>query len=241
MWASHSDIQCVPILRWALASTHMNMPGSGELYTFGFNSRGQLGHGSTTSISTPTKLEDLASHHVVEVACSYFHTVVMTLEGNLYAFGRNDLGQLGIDDGMDRHVPVPLSYFNCRPVLAVACGQHHTVVSLASGGVVAFGKNDHGQLGTGDTSDYHTSPSLLAAPLDSLIVPSLACGYYHTAALAENGLIYSFGRNDYGQLGHGHRQHLSEPTVLLMHSLVDPDQLNYISILVMIIADKCTG
>nr|CCA15086.1 RCC1 and BTB domaincontaining protein putative [Albugo laibachii Nc14] len=187
---------------------------SGALYTFGFNSRGQLGHGSTNPITTPTKIKDLASYHVVEVACSYFHTIVMTMEGTLYAFGRNDLGQLGIDDGMDRHVPVPLTYFNSRPVLAVACGQHHTVVSLTNGGVVAFGKNDHGQLGTGYTLDYHASPSLLAAPLDSLVVPSLACGYYHTIALAEHGSVYSFGRNDYGQLGHGHRHHLSEPTLI---------------------------
>lgn len=105
---------------------------SGTLYTVGFNSRGQLGHGTTTSTAEPTAVQELSGKHVIDVACSYFHTAVVTAEGELYACGRNDFGQLGTKDGVDKHVPHPVSYFFRHPVLAVACGQHHTVVALST-------------------------------------------------------------------------------------------------------------
>ena len=87
------------------------------------------------------------------------------------------------------------------------------VVGLGDGGVVAFGKNDHGQLGLGSTSERVVSPTRLAPPLDRAMVPQLSCGYHHTAIVTIDGAVYTFGRNDYGQLGLGHRLHMSRPTV----------------------------
>lgn len=108
------------------------LSASGELYTVGFNMRGQLGLGSTASVPEPTLVEAMMGHRVVDVACSYFHTVIVTSDGRLFACGRNDFGQLGIEDANDQLVPRPVSYFDRRPVLAVACGQHHTVVAMST-------------------------------------------------------------------------------------------------------------
>ena len=47
------------------------------------------------------------------------------------------------------------------------------------------------------------------------MVPQLSCGYYHTAVITEDGAVYTFGRNDYGQLGLGHKLHMARPTVCL--------------------------
>lgn len=112
-----------------------NRIASGTLFTVGFNGRGQLGHGTTLSVAEPTAVQSLAGKHVVDVACSYFHTTIVTSDGELFTCGRNDFGQLGVggdDNGADKHVPHPVSFFFRHPVLAVACGQHHTVVSLST-------------------------------------------------------------------------------------------------------------
>lgn len=172
-------------------------------------------------------MEGFTEDLVTMAGCSYFHTIVATEEGELYGFGRNDFGQLGCPDRVDKGVPTRIEALRGRKVLSIACGQYHTVISMAYGGVYAFGKNDYGQLGM-EAHDMHAVPTLVASPLDEEIVTQVACGYYHTMARTEGGGVYSFGRyttvvclsfnhgkcrNDYGQLGLGHKVNEWRPTV----------------------------
>uniref|UniRef100_K3WGV0 BTB domain-containing protein n=1 Tax=Globisporangium ultimum (strain ATCC 200006 / CBS 805.95 / DAOM BR144) TaxID=431595 RepID=K3WGV0_GLOUD len=201
------------------------LSASGTLYTVGFNSRGQLGHGTTVSMSEPSPIhteehacddtgEGIVGKRVMDVACSYFHTAIVTTDGALYTCGRNDFGQLGTSDGVDKHAPHPVRFFFRHPVLAVACGQHHTLASLSSGGLVAFGKNDHGQLGMDHGSGAVAEPTRVTGALEHAVIPKLACGYYHSVAVTEDGAVYTFGRNDYGQLGLGHTKNVATPTLV---------------------------
>lgn len=190
------------------------LSANGNVYTVGFNMRGQLGLDSATSVTEATLVDKLAGKRVVDVACSYFHTAIVLDNGDLYTCGCNDYGQLGLGDHSGQLVPRPVESLFRRPVLAVACGQHYTVASLRDGGVVAFGKNDHGQLGLNRVSEPVLQPTRLPPPLDRAIVPQLSCGYHHTAVVMESGAVYTFGRNDYGQLGLGHKQHTPRPTLV---------------------------
>lgn len=88
---------------------------------------------------------------------------------------------------------------------------------IGSGGLVAFGKNDHGQLGIDGMSGPVFEPTRLTGVLENAVVTKLACGYYHTVAVTEDGAVYTFGRNDYGQLGLGHSKHVAKPTVRKMY------------------------
>lgn len=190
---------------------------TGNLYTVGLNMRGQLGLGTTTSVAEPSLVKELTGRRVVEVACSYYHTAIVLDTGDLFACGCNYYGQLGIDGHSHQDIPRPVEYFSGRPVLAVACGQSYTVASLRNGGIIAFGKNDYGQLGLGYISEP-VPPTRLTSPLDNAIVPQLSCGYHHTVIVTEGGAVYTFGCNDYGQLGLGHKQHMAKPTVCLKQS-----------------------
>ncbi|CAN0181540.1 unnamed protein product, partial [Discosporangium mesarthrocarpum] len=74
-----------------------------------------------------------------QVACSYFHTVVVTDSDQVFAFGRNDFGQLGMGDKHDRLQPTPIERFQGKSITAVACGQYHTVHAGARGGGLGLG------------------------------------------------------------------------------------------------------
>ena len=119
----------------------------GELFTCGYNARGQLGLGSTTQVSTPRVVEGtLYNRRVVLVACSYYHTAVSTDADEVFTFGRNDHGQLGLGDHRDRLVPCKVDALKTRcAVLSLGCGQYHTAVAQEDG-LRVCGKNDYGGL-----------------------------------------------------------------------------------------------
>ena len=198
----------------------------GELYAFGYNYRGQLGLGTTTAVASPTLVHGFGPafrRRVVHVSCSYYHSVVADDRGELFAFGRNDFGQLGLGDATDRLDPTLVQHPYVRQgkngeadkvgVVAVTCGQYHTVVAFSDGSVCSCGKNDYGQLGL-ELPEPHLTLSGVRKfggtalgsdyPAEDLHIIDVRSGYYHTLALAKSGRLWSFGRNDYGQLGLGH-------------------------------------
>ena len=74
----------------------MFVSADGLVYSCGFNDNGQLGHNDTKSRSLPTLVEAVAHLQFQEVACGYYHTLIRSNDYNIYAFGRNDKGQLGL-------------------------------------------------------------------------------------------------------------------------------------------------
>jgi RCC1 and BTB domain-containing protein len=175
----------------------------GKLVSFGYNYRGQLGHGNTTSESVPKIVRTLEHKRVCLVSCSYYHSVVACDSGELYTFGRNDFGQLGHGDTNDKKIPIRVEALDGEVMASVACGQYHTIVSTTRGQVFTFGKNDYGQLGL-ESGENHRRPTLVRGTLEAEHCTLLRCGYYHTIVLCAGGRVFAFGRNDYGQLGLGH-------------------------------------
>jgi len=196
-------------------SEHLLMvTDSGELYTNGYNSKGQLGHGNTQSCYVPKLVEALSGFRVTKVCCSYYHSIILTDSDQIFSFGRNDFGQLGLGDRDDRTTPSECHLLHGRNISALACGQYHSIVGLAGGGLMGFGKNDYGQLGL-ETTEFKLRPTLVTQPpLNAAVTVQLACGYYHTIALVSTGLVFGFGRNDYGQLGIGNRDNQWKPHLL---------------------------
>lgn len=98
--------------------------------------------------------------------------------------------------------------------MSVACGQYHTVMSLSCGGIIGFGKNDYGQLGTGVLG--HTEQPFRA--LEDVRITQVSCGYSHTVCVSET-CVYSFGMNNYGQLGLGDKVNRRKPFVSFVLNL----------------------
>jgi alpha-tubulin suppressor-like RCC1 family protein len=122
------------------------------------------------------------------------------------AWGANNYGQLGNNGTTDSSVPVAV--YNAygalagRKVTSIAAGRSHNLVLCADGTVVAWGKNDSGQLGNTTTTNSRF-PVLVstAGVLAGKPVVAVAAGGSHSLALCANGTVAAWGSNYYGQLG----------------------------------------
>ncbi len=167
----------------------------GTLWTWGWNSQGQLGDGTTANKKTPVQVPDMTN--VIAVAAGYYHSVALKSDGTVWAWGGNVYGQLGNGTSLNSLRPVQVA--DLENIVAIARGGNHTVALKSDGTVWAWGSNDYGQLGDGTTNN-----SLRPVQVEDLNnVTAIAAGAYHTVAIKSDGTVWSWGGNSYGQLGNG--------------------------------------
>ncbi|KAJ8350346.1 hypothetical protein SKAU_G00254760 [Synaphobranchus kaupii] len=186
----------------------------GELFAWGHNGYSQLGNGSTNQGVSPVVISaNLLNKKVVGVACGSHHSMVMTYEGEVYAWGYNNCGQVG--SGSTANQPAPRKVSNClqnKVVVSIACGQTSSMAVVDNGEVYGWGYNGNGQLGLGNNGNQLT-PCRLAA-LQGFCVLQIASGY-HSLALTDEGLLYAWGANTYGQLGTGNKSNQLSPVHIM--------------------------
>ncbi|KAM9754307.1 putative E3 ubiquitin-protein ligase HERC3 [Menidia menidia] len=172
----------------------------GQVYTWGQGSRGQLGLGQTEcGCDSPQHLGSLRSVPLVRVAAGGEQSFAVSRFGDVFCWGRNDRGQLGLGDTADRHTPTAFSSLNGKKAVSVSCGEEHTAILTKGGAVFTFGSGRHGQLGHGSFED-ELCPRLVEE-LWGFKATMIACGRFHTLVLTDSNKVYSFGRNEQGQLG----------------------------------------
>ncbi|KAI9347346.1 regulator of chromosome condensation 1/beta-lactamase-inhibitor protein II [Obelidium mucronatum] len=106
--------------------------------------------------------------------------------------------------------------------IGVGCGGHQTYLIHETGTVFAIGLNNHGQLGVGDQEEYETPTPFgvlvdntdKEKDIDSVGFVDVAGSEHHAIALDREGRIYTFGRNDDGQLGTGGSESVPTPHLL---------------------------
>uniref|UniRef100_A0A4W3H429 RCC1 and BTB domain containing protein 2 n=2 Tax=Callorhinchus milii TaxID=7868 RepID=A0A4W3H429_CALMI len=188
----------------------------GEVYAWGNNGYSQLGNGTTNQGLSPCQVStNLLHKKVTEVACGSHHSMVMTSDGEVYAWGYNNCGQVG--SGSTANQPTPRRVSSClqnKVAVTIACGQTSSMAVLDNGEVYGWGYNGNGQLGLGSNGNQPT-PCRLAA-LHGIHVCQIVCGYAHTLALTDEGMLYSWGANAYGQLGIGIKSNQSCPVQVKM-------------------------
>ncbi|KAF3847449.1 hypothetical protein F7725_020477 [Dissostichus mawsoni] len=179
----------------------------GEVFAWGHNGYSQLGNGTTNhGLTLPCK-------RVTEVACGSHHTIALTTDGEVFAWGYNNSGQVG--SGSTANQPTPRRVSSClqnKVVVNIACGQLCSMAVLDNGEIYGWGYNCNGQLGLGNNGNQQT-PCRIAA-LQGVNIVRVACGYAHTLALTDEGMVYAWGANSYGQLGTGNKSNQALPTLI---------------------------
>ncbi|KAJ4850298.1 hypothetical protein Tsubulata_025898 [Turnera subulata] len=158
---------------------------AGALLTFGWGLYGQCGQGSTDDELSPTCVSSLLGIRIEGVAAGLWHTVCISADGDVYAFGGNQFGQLGTGGDQAETLPRLLEAPSLENAHAriVSCGARHTAIITADGKVFCWGWNKYGQLGLGDVIDRNI-PSQVT--IDGYVPRNIACGWWHTLLLAES-------------------------------------------------------
>jgi len=176
--------------------------GKDQIWSWGWGDFGRLGHGDPEDIFIPKQIRCFIGIPIKIVACGDAHTMVVSQSGDLYSFGRNQNGQLGLGSTIDSLIPQKLTSLpEDEPVTSVSCGAEHTVVCTHAGGVYSWGWGKYGNLGHGNMEDL-TSPKHVTG-LSGVKVVQVACGWRHSCAISDKGELFTFGWSKYGQLGHG--------------------------------------
>jgi alpha-tubulin suppressor-like RCC1 family protein len=169
----------------------------GTVGTFGLNNLGQLGVNDTTSRQTPVQVFGISSS-ATAVAFGAYHTAVLLSDGTVRTFGRNNHGQLGINDTVSRLTPVESITLPARTLAgSVGAGSSHTAVVLKDGTVRTFGRNQFGQLGVGDLITRLMPTQVIGFSTATAV----ACVSTCTIVLLADGTVRAFGENSSGQLG----------------------------------------
>jgi alpha-tubulin suppressor-like RCC1 family protein len=182
----------------------------GTLVAWGRNDLGQLGNNSTTNSSVPVAITNsgaLSGKTVVAVSAGYYHNLALCSDGTVVAWGQNTYGQLGDGSKTNSSVPVAVSSaggLSGKTVSGIAAGYYHNLVQCSDGSLVAWGRNNYGQLGNNSATDSSVPVDITSSGvLNGLTVAQFAAGSDHSLVLCADGSLAAWGRNNYGQLGEG--------------------------------------
>uniref|UniRef100_A0A2A4J9K9 Uncharacterized protein n=1 Tax=Heliothis virescens TaxID=7102 RepID=A0A2A4J9K9_HELVI len=130
----------------------------GRVYTWGNGRRLQLGHGDISSQEEPTEVEALAGIKIIKISAGGWHSLALSTFGDVYAWGWNDTGQLGIKNDKENSnesysIPTVIDLFDeqnaevIKNAKEIACGSRHSVILLDDNTIWTTGCNKYGQLG----------------------------------------------------------------------------------------------
>ncbi|ODN05802.1 RCC1 and BTB domain-containing protein 1 [Orchesella cincta] len=170
----------------------------GSVYAFGHNGFCQLGLGTSCQTHVPALVcGGLTGKKVIEVACGSHHTLALTSDGEVYAFGQNNSGQVGCGSTANQPTPRRVSaVIGSTKIVSIACGQTSSFAVSDTGEVYGWGYNGNGQLGIGNTVNQYNPTKIM---LFGVFITKVSCGTAHTLALSDEG-------------GTGHKSNLTSPT-----------------------------
>ena len=180
--------------------------GSG-IQCWGANDEGQLGDGSTDSLSSvPVSVAGIGPG-AVAIAAGGYHTCAIDAGGGVQCWGANEFGQLGSGSTVSGRVPIQVVTSSGSGALtgvqAITAGWDHTCAVLSGGGVQCWGSNDVGQLGNGTYGIVNPVPvDVVSLNLGVIAITApIAADDKHTCAVTTAGGVQCWGSNFRGELG----------------------------------------
>ena len=177
---------------------------NGEVYAWGRNHYGQLGQGDSTNClyAKKVKTEDGTGYiqNIIDVIANNSNTVYLDKNGGLYICGRSSSGIFLEKTASSKGV----TYLGPKNAIKITGGYINVGLITTTGKAVAWGQNDYGTFGAGNTS---TKETVVAYDVNDF---KIAC--YGSIVLKEDGKAYAAGKNSYGQLGIGNTTNTSKLT-----------------------------
>jgi alpha-tubulin suppressor-like RCC1 family protein len=186
------------------AGTWKGIPTS-EIYVWGSGGSGQLGLGTTTSYSSPVQVGSDITWDKITTGDA--HVLSTRTDSTLWTWGYNGFGQLGLDDTTNRSLPTQVGALTNW--YSIGRGSNHSIAIKSDGTIWATGYNVSGQLGQGNT--LNRSSFVQIGALTNWAIAGNTTEDF-SLAIKTDGTLWSWGRNDFGQLGLNNTTNRSSPT-----------------------------
>jgi RCC1 and BTB domain-containing protein len=181
-----------------------------DVFSFGNNKNGLLGLELDIIYENPTIVSELCDKQLIDIKTGNKHAIALSKSGSCYSWGHNDCGQLGSGTIKNVFIPHSIEYPFEDSIIEVCCGHKHSLALTKTGKLYAWGSNYYGQIGNKSFANQ-LSPIDINF-FDNQKIVSICCGYGHSMALTENGVVYGWGYNSFGQLGIGNDYNHNIPT-----------------------------
>ncbi|PHT77500.1 hypothetical protein T459_21022 [Capsicum annuum] len=196
---------------------------NGRVYASGLNDYGQLGVSDDRDyITEPLGVAGLPKE-IVEVSAGYHHSSAITVDGELYMWGRNTNGQLGLGKKAATVLSIPnkVECLNGVTIKTISLGFEHSIAVTDKGETLSWGGGQSGRLGHGHQSgifgllksDSEYTPRLIKE-LEGLKVKNAAAGMLHSVCISENGSVHIFGERANKKLGDSEASNNSLPSMV---------------------------
>lgn len=203
-----------------------------SLWAKGYNDRGQLGVGTRVNeVEFVRVLGKLTGQPVGAIACGSAHNLAISTSGELFSWGSNVLGQLGLSAGVaDQLSPARVRLGGEDEeeeelALQVCCGSYHSVVLGQKRTLFSFGHAEYGQHGSLQVNEAHGDFRHLSRHFFSpqrvwrfhqadVVLERIYVGQQFNAALDAQGQVWTWGFGAAGNLGHGKKQRSTAPQIV---------------------------
>jgi alpha-tubulin suppressor-like RCC1 family protein len=173
------------------------LKSDGTLWAWGYGAFGQLGNGSFDNQPSPLQAANRRNDWVA-IAAGSVHSLALTADGSLWAWGFNTYGTLGNGSNSDNPFPVQEATGSQRWVF-VDGGHEHSMAMQSDGSVWVWGRNQFGQLGDALGSQVNLPTRWVAGNNWA----ASSAGSWHNGGVRKDGTLYTWGYDSNGQLGHG--------------------------------------
>lgn len=193
--------------------TTIFLKNDGTVWGWGANVFGGLGTNNTNRSMTPVQvLGPGGSGYLTDVksiATGYYHTLALKKDGTVWSWGYNNHGQLGNNATTDKLTPVQVlgsggsGYLT--DVKSITAGSYYSLALKSDGTVWGWGEDDWSQLADNSTTDKLTPVQALDSSGSGYLtnVKSITAGHKHSLVLKNDGTVWGWGYNGYGQIGNG--------------------------------------
>ena len=192
-----------------------------SIFGQGNNVNGQLGIGNYISIDIPIRINNLKQLKITQIACGVGHTIALTDNNLLYAWGRfykpeNKKDKIMSTSG-DYSYPTLIESLSNESIIKIAAGNNHSMAITELGELYTWGEGIYGQLGHG-INNNEQYPKKVEYFYNKFKIIDCKGGAAHTVALTEEGYLFGWGQNDKNQLNLG-KINTNKPYLLLLYEL----------------------
>tara|TARA_B100000131_G_scaffold26820_1_gene25541 strand:+ start:804 stop:2003 length:1200 start_codon:yes stop_codon:yes gene_type:complete len=201
---------------------------SGELMSWGRDWYGSMGWNMPdgTRRSSPVKIGSASNWATVtdggNIRCGAINT-----DGELYTWGRNEFGELGHNNRTQKSAPIQVG--TDTNWHRVSMTEYATMATKTDGTLWMWGRNNFGQLGQNSTQEDWGKSSPIQVPGTNWDKDNFQLNFTHTKALKTDGTLWTWGENNYGQLGTNNRTRYSSPTQIPGTDWAGTDAVNRVA------------